>query len=66
MTVSPLFLSLHPLSPGLQEANPDMGTAKVHKAVKEAQPTWQVSEDRVKKAIAEVSFFLSPSIYGLL
>ena len=37
----------------IKDANPELGAAKVHKAVKEANPTWQVSEDRVKKAIAD-------------
>ena len=30
------------------------GISKVHKAVKEQNPNWQCSEDRVKKILAEM------------
>ncbi|KAJ1473961.1 hypothetical protein T484DRAFT_1971777 [Baffinella frigidus] len=52
-TVTPEMEALTAAVKIIKDANPDMGAPKVHKAVKDANTTWQVSEDRVKKAIAE-------------
>uniref|UniRef100_A0A7S0DZ10 Uncharacterized protein n=1 Tax=Hanusia phi TaxID=3032 RepID=A0A7S0DZ10_9CRYP len=38
----------------IREENPDIGVAKVHAAVKEKNPSWQVSQDRVKKILADM------------
>eukprot|EP00281_Chroomonas_sp_CCMP1168_P029148 CAMPEP_0206253214 /NCGR_PEP_ID=MMETSP0047_2-20121206/23033_1 /ASSEMBLY_ACC=CAM_ASM_000192 /TAXON_ID=195065 /ORGANISM="Chroomonas mesostigmatica_cf, Strain CCMP1168" /LENGTH=142 /DNA_ID=CAMNT_0053679409 /DNA_START=26 /DNA_END=454 /DNA_ORIENTATION=+ len=42
-------------------ASPDMGVAKVHAAVKAQHPNWQVSQDRVKKIVADAAVLTDES-----
>mmetsp|Transcript_7358 Transcript_7358/g.16884 ORF Transcript_7358/g.16884 Transcript_7358/m.16884 type:complete len:129 (-) Transcript_7358:201-587(-) len=53
-TVVPEFEDLKKDVREIKLANPEMGIAKIHAAVKEKNPTWQVSQDRVKKLLSEM------------
>mmetsp|Transcript_60159 Transcript_60159/g.141618 ORF Transcript_60159/g.141618 Transcript_60159/m.141618 type:complete len:139 (+) Transcript_60159:99-515(+) len=62
--VVPEFDDLKPCIKAIKDANPDMGVAKVHAAVKEQHPEWQVSQDRCKKILADMVVVVDGKVKG--
>eukprot|EP00286_Rhodomonas_abbreviata_P023591 CAMPEP_0181315250 /NCGR_PEP_ID=MMETSP1101-20121128/15269_1 /TAXON_ID=46948 /ORGANISM="Rhodomonas abbreviata, Strain Caron Lab Isolate" /LENGTH=132 /DNA_ID=CAMNT_0023422433 /DNA_START=49 /DNA_END=447 /DNA_ORIENTATION=+ len=48
----------------IKDANPEMGVAKVHAAVKAEHGDWQVSQDRVKKILADMVVVVDGKVKG--
>eukprot|EP00287_Rhodomonas_sp_CCMP768_P002501 CAMPEP_0196720796 /NCGR_PEP_ID=MMETSP1091-20130531/3506_1 /TAXON_ID=302021 /ORGANISM="Rhodomonas sp., Strain CCMP768" /LENGTH=133 /DNA_ID=CAMNT_0042062121 /DNA_START=75 /DNA_END=476 /DNA_ORIENTATION=- len=63
-TLVPEFDDLKPCIKAIKDANPEMGIAKVHAAVKEQHPEWQVSQDRVKKILADMVVVVDGKVKG--